>query len=153
MRTPSYLFILFRCCVLLTLLLSSGSRLEVSAEHVDVFDASKDVYYRGSTNNGVQSFQGIFYGQDTSGANRFRPPQRVEVARGILINATTPGAACPQPLGPVPPGFAGTDTISENCLSLEVKRPDPYPSGRRLPVLVHIHGGMATSNVLTILST
>src|ERR1700709_2953273 len=63
-----------------------------------VTDIRTNVSYHGISNNGVDSFQNIHYGQDTGGAGRFAPPKPFIPARNSIINATAPGAACPQQL-------------------------------------------------------
>jgi hypothetical protein len=46
-----------------------------------VVDPAADVRYIGSRTAGVEHFQNVFYGQDTSGAHRFAPPVAVTHAR------------------------------------------------------------------------
>ena len=101
------------------------------------------VSYRGTAGNGVEHFQNIFYAEDTSGSNRFAPPVTFTPSRGTVVDATAPGAWCPQGTGGPPLPFTSPiDKISENCLSLRVARPSGLPASAKLPVLVWIHGGM-----------
>ncbi|XXH00193.1 hypothetical protein Hte_006535 [Hypoxylon texense] len=106
-----------------------------------VIDSAKDIAYIGSLSSGVEHFQNIFYGEDTSGKNRFAPPIPVTPARGSVIDATQPGAWCPQGLGDVLPFTSRVTNISENCLSLRLARPRGTKPGAKLPVAVWIHGG------------
>ncbi|KAI1214153.1 carboxylesterase family protein [Annulohypoxylon truncatum] len=108
-----------------------------------VVDTKHNVTYNGLNRNGVEAFLSIPYGQDTSGANRFKPPQAFVPKRGSTINAQAYGPACPQPLGEGFPPLTLTNVtaISEDCLHLNVIRPLNVTSKSRLPVLVYIYGG------------
>lgn len=107
-----------------------------------VLDVARDIQYIGSRScSGVEHFQNIFYGEDTSGANRFAPPVPTVPPRGSVIDATQPGAWCPQGLGDVFPFTSRVTNISENCLSLRVARSSGTPQDARLPVVVWLHGG------------
>ncbi|KAI1105192.1 carboxylesterase family protein [Jackrogersella minutella] len=121
-----------------TLLLCSGVLATPS-----VVDTKKNVTYQGTSSNGVDAFLNIPYGQDTSGANRFKPPIPFVPKPGSTIDARSYGAACPQPLGEGYPPLTLTNVteISEDCLNLNVKRPGNVTAGDRLPVLVYIYGG------------
>lgn len=108
-----------------------------------VFDPLKKVTYQGFTASpGIESFLGIPYGQDTSGQNRFAPPQAFVPSTNYTFNATAAGPSCPQP------SFAGfswqsqIDYQSEDCLNLNVVRPARNASCyEKLPVMVYIYGG------------
>lgn len=105
-----------------------------------VRNARTGVSYRGTSTNGVQHFQNIFYAEDTSGSNRFAPPVPYTPRSGTIVDATAAGAWCPQGLGGPPLPFTSTITdVSENCLSLRIARSSG--SSMKLPVLVYIHGG------------
>lgn len=66
------------------------------------FDVARDIHYIGSrSNSGVEHFQNIFYGEDTSGPNRFTPLVPTKPIVGSIVDATQPGAWCPQGLGDV----------------------------------------------------
>ncbi|KAI0166865.1 lipase [Hypoxylon sp. FL1284] len=106
-----------------------------------VVDSTKDITYIGSLSPGVEHFQNIFYAEDTSGKNRFAPPVPVKPARGSVVDATQPGAWCPQGVGDVLPFTSRVVNISENCLSLGLARPRGTKSGNKLPVMVWLHGG------------
>ncbi|KAF2864787.1 Alpha/Beta hydrolase protein [Massariosphaeria phaeospora] len=104
---------------------------------------SCNTQYNGLLRNGIEIFQGIPYGQDTGGQNRFKPPRPYKPAQGSIIEATKPGPACPQSLGQwFPPITLGNITaISEDCLSLNIARPPMELAKYSLPVMVWIHGG------------
>lgn len=108
-----------------------------------VTDLSRDVKYIGtrSEDSEVEHFHNIFYAQDTSGPNRFAPPVPITHPRGSVIDATTPGAWCPQGTGDVLPFTSRVTNISENCLSLRVARLNGTGPDSNLPVAVWLHGG------------
>ncbi|KAK5990040.1 Secreted lipase [Cladobotryum mycophilum] len=115
----------------------------VAATNPSVFDCKYNVTYTGISRNSTEAFLGIPYGQDTGGQNRFKPPRAYLPARGSNINATAIGAGCPQdPNG----SFAGItlpggSNISEDCLNLNVVRPNGTTESDRHPVMVWIYGG------------
>lgn len=101
--------------------------------------------YQGLYKDQVETFLGIRYGQDTGGANRFKPP-RPFVPSGV-IEAKDPGPACPQLLGlnAVPPYLGNVTETSEDCLRLNIYRPNGTTHHDRLPVMLYIHGGMLST--------
>lgn len=105
-------------------------------------DDTAAVQYVGFSSDDIDYFVGISYAQDTSGANRFKPPRPVHPAPGIRIDASKPGPACPQALGVASPplGLGNITMISEDCLNLNIARPKGGEYGP-LPVMVWIHGG------------
>lgn len=98
---------------------------------------------RGYVAQGVVTFKGIPYGDDTGGANRWlpaKPPKRWSEP----LNTLAYGANCPQTLHPFravehtflqqwTDGFLGEDMLKLNVWT-------PALSGRR-PVMVYFHGG------------
>jgi len=111
-----------------------------------VRNARTGVSYRGTSPNGVEHFQNIFYAEDTSGSNRFAPPVPYVPPSGTVIDATVAGAWCPQGMGGPPLPFASMVTnVSENCLSLRIARVSSTRPSAKLPVLVWIHGGMRSN--------
>lgn len=109
-----------------------------------VVDKRHNLTYNGFDRNGVEVFLNIPYGQDTSGENRFKPPQLHHPEPGSIINAQSLGPACPQQTGRVfaPLALANTTNISEDCLNLNIVRPKGSSNfGSRLPVMLFIHGG------------
>jgi para-nitrobenzyl esterase len=108
---------------------------------------------RGYTRNGVFIFKAVPYGADTSGANRFRPPQKPASWTGIR-NCLYHGFVSPQP----PRGgwrnneeawlFSWDDGIqSEDCLTLNLWTPGL--DGAKRPVMVWLHGGGFTAGSAT----
>jgi len=101
---------------------------------------------RGLRSGRIASFKGLRYGADSSGANRFLPPQPVVPWAGVR-DALDYGNIAPQIpgdrrhtyadliLNDVQPGGMG-----EDCLVLNLWTPDPHPSAKR-PVIVRFHGG------------
>jgi carboxylesterase type B len=111
---------------------------------VAVHDAAHQITYTGTVDGGVEIFQNIFYAQDTSGANRFKPPVPIKLPPGSTVDGTAPGAMCPQAKGDAAfPFTSPTTNTSENCLSLKMGRPRGRSRGAKLPVLVYLHGGGA----------
>jgi len=107
-----------------------------------VVDAMQDLRYIGMRLGRVEHFHNIFYGEDTSGKNRFAPPVPVKHARGSVISAIEPGAWCPQGTGDVLPFTSRITNVSEKCLSLRIARPFGTKHNDKLPVIVWIHGGI-----------
>jgi para-nitrobenzyl esterase len=80
--------------------------------------------------NGATEWLGIPYAAPPVGPLRWEPTQP-HAPWTTTLPAVQAGSECPQ---------AGVTPVSENCLSLNVIVP-PHPNGRRLPVMVWIHGG------------
>jgi carboxylesterase type B len=98
------------------------------------FDSKHNVTYRGIYRSGIDVFLNIPYGQDTGSENRFKPPQAYVPDSGSTILADSSGLACPQDVDDM-------NTISEDCLNLNIGRPSKTSSKDRLPVMVFIYGG------------
>lgn len=107
------------------------------------YDRSADVKYVGSYIDEVETFLAVPYGQDTGGNERFRPPRPYTPACGSTIYAQSRGPACPQPYGAAAfPLYLGNITeVSEDCLHLNIARPNGTRAYDKLPVMLHIHGG------------
>ena len=105
---------------------------------------------RGRTEGGIHVFRGVHYGADTSGKNRFMPPQK-PAAWTDVRDALTWGHVAPQPLESgnydysrgvqwyVKPGGTG-----EDCLVLNIWTPALKDGGKRA-VMFSIHGGGFTN--------
>ena len=88
----------------------------------------------GSEQDGVRRFLGIPYARAPLGDLRWRPPQALPAWSGTRA-AVQFGPECMQ-------GRSGPATVpmSEDCLFLNIWVPTRH-AGRRLPVLVWVHGG------------
>jgi acetylcholinesterase len=82
----------------------------------------------------LENFLGIRYALEPLGAQRFKPPVGVGMTK-FTFNASEYGPMCIQ----VGDNMAPNE--SEDCLYLNVFRPAGTPSGQKLPVAVHFHGG------------
>src|ERR1700761_310768 len=102
---------------------------------------------RGWTEAEVHVFRGIYYGADTSGENRFRPPRKPMAWTGVR-DAFDFGHTAPQAL---PSGnydylraVSGRASLAsvqgEDCLTLNVWTPRLNDNGKRA-VLLSVHGG------------
>ena len=91
-------------------------------------------------NIAFRSFLGIPYGADTSGANRFMPPQPpAKWSTPLKAHAFGPG--CPQTdHNPDVPTLQ-----SEDCLSINVWTPFDAKAGDNLPVTLWIYGTRRTT--------
>ncbi|HMJ70543.1 MAG TPA: carboxylesterase family protein [Cyclobacteriaceae bacterium] len=101
---------------------------------------------RGFVLRGINTFLGIPYGADTSGANRFMPPQKPKSWDGVLP-AVWWGNTAPQNMekrySNVYASFVdhwNYDDVSEDCLKLNVWTP-ALGDGKKRPVMVWLHGG------------
>jgi para-nitrobenzyl esterase len=91
----------------------------------------------GRRQNGVEVYRGVPFALPPLGAWRWRPPQPVPTWRGVR-DAGKFAPACMQQ-GVSMPGES-PPVVSEDCLYLNLWAP-PRHAGRRLPVIVWIHGG------------
>lgn len=105
---------------------------------------------RGYQLNGVYTFLGVPYGADTSGKNRFMPPQKPEKWVGIKDTIWW-GNTAPQIMdrryANAHYSFAdhwNYDDVSEDCLKLNVWT-NGLADGKKRPVLVWLHGGGFTN--------
>ncbi|EME46392.1 hypothetical protein DOTSEDRAFT_70407 [Dothistroma septosporum NZE10] len=101
------------------------------------------VTYNGIYRDQTEIFLGLRYGEDTSGENRFKPPRPHIPAAGTVVQANDAGPACPQTTGANnrPLLLGNITSISEDCLRLNVARPNGTTASSNLPVMVWIHGG------------
>ena len=90
---------------------------------------------RGVRADGVDSFLGLRYAQAPVGELRWKPPVPVARWQGTL-SATKYGNRCPASAS-----GNGPESLTEDCLFLNVQRPASAKPGASLPVYVWIHGG------------
>ncbi|WP_181776173.1 carboxylesterase/lipase family protein [Amycolatopsis pittospori] len=87
---------------------------------------------RGKESGPTRTFSGIRFAAPPVGEDRWKPPRPPEPWKGVA-DATKPGNFCPQ-------STTGAPLTDEDCLFLNVTVPRDA-GGRRLPVLVWLHGG------------
>ena len=106
-------------------------------------DKVHNITYHGARFSGIESFQGIRFGHDTSGSNRFKHPKPFTYQNDSVVDATKPGAACPQNTVQTFLGITQNETVSlsEDCLNLLVVRAAGTKQKANLPVMVWIYGG------------
>jgi para-nitrobenzyl esterase len=97
---------------------------------------------QGVVEDGVASFKGIPFAAPPVGDLRWRPPQPAAKWTGVR-QAAEFGADCMQGRfgPPPPPGAPPPRPSSEECLFLNVWRPESATPTAKLPVMVWIHGG------------
>jgi para-nitrobenzyl esterase len=105
---------------------------------------------RGFILRGIHYFLGVPYGADTSGANRFMPPQKPKPWTDVYP-ALWWGNSAPQNMeNRYANNYASFrdhwnyDDVSEDCLRINVFTP-ALKDGRKRPVLFWIHGGGYTN--------
>jgi carboxylesterase type B len=103
--------------------------------------AQGGISYHGTRIGSVEHFQNIKFAHDTSGPRRFSPPVPYIPPSGAEIDASTEGAACPQTRDGMPPFFAETTNMNEDCLNLRIARHEGTTSNGSLPVVIWVHGG------------
>ncbi|XP_013394227.1 acetylcholinesterase-like [Lingula anatina] len=89
--------------------------------------------------NRVDVFLGIPFAKPPVGDLRFRLPEPAENWEGV-IDATAFGPACMQ-VASNPNGFPGPETVSEDCLTLNVFVPGSTNTSNNRAVMVWIYGG------------
>lgn len=92
---------------------------------------------RRSDIDGILAFLAMPYAAPPTGEDRWRPPRPRAPYRGVL-DATGPGASCPQDVGSLTAQLTRVPKPDEDCLTLDVWSP---ADAKDLPVMVWIHGG------------
>ena len=98
------------------------------------------IRYQGTSADDVEQFQGIKFGADTGGKNRFTRPTAWFPPDASQVDATREGPSCPQPTPGCVPFMSDIPYQSEDCLNLRIARP-AGSEGKKLPVMVYIYGG------------
>jgi para-nitrobenzyl esterase len=105
---------------------------------------------RGYVLRGINHFLGMAYGADTSGANRFMPPQKPKPWTDVFP-ALWWGNSAPQNMDNRYANKYGSfrdrwnyDDVSEDCLKINVVTPG-INDGQKRPVMFWIHGGGFTA--------
>ena len=100
---------------------------------------------RGFIMRGIHTYLGIPYGADTSGKNRFMPPQKpaswTDVRPAVWWGNTAP-QIMEKRYANVYASFVdhwNYDDVSEDCLKINVWTPSP--DSQKRPVMVWLHGG------------
>jgi para-nitrobenzyl esterase len=88
----------------------------------------------GKSTPGVEAFLGIPYAEPPVGSLRWAAPVPAR-HHDTALQATDFGPGCIQPAG------MGESRTDENCLFVNVWRPAGVAAGKKLPVLIYIHGG------------
>jgi para-nitrobenzyl esterase len=123
----------------------AGVARAATADIFPVVETSKGKL-RGLVSGGVKVFKGVSYGADTSGRNRFLPPQPVKAWAGVR-DALDYGQIPPQVPGDRRSDYANLifldiqpGGMGEDCLNLNIWTPDLSRSAKK-PVIVRFHGG------------
>jgi carboxylesterase type B len=90
---------------------------------------------RGITDQGAEEFLGIPFARPPVGSLRWRPPQPAEPWTGVR-DAAEYGNRCPAKAS-----VNGPESLTEDCLFVNVHRPEGTRASEKLPVFVFIHGG------------
>ncbi len=105
----------------------------------DVVATTRYGKVRGVSEGEVRVWRGVRYARAPHGELRFRAPQPLEPWAGIK-DATQFGPASPQAELRIPGLFAfPSESIGEDCLSLNIYA--PAADGKKRPVMFWIHGG------------
>ncbi|KAJ7510495.1 alpha/beta-hydrolase [Mycena galericulata] len=112
---------------------------ETSATSLDV-SLTTGTFRGVATANGTEKWLGIRYAEPPVGSLRFKAPVPITTAVKGITNASSFGNACPQP-----PSTSLGAPIAEDCLFLNVFRPQGTNADSKLAVLVWIHGGAYTN--------
>ena len=124
----------FKYCFPFLALFFSYATVWVEASSL-VVNTTSGVFQGVSVANGTQRWLGIPFAQPPIGALRFKAPVPVKSPSDGVTNATTFGNACPQRISNL------GAPISEDCLYINVWRPQGTSPSEKLPVLAWIYVG------------
>ena len=93
---------------------------------------------RGMEENGVVVFKGVPYAGPCDGANRFKPPSKLDPWSGVR-DATEYGPQAIQNRDPNSPPGTSMPASAENCQFLNIWT--PAADGKSRPVMFYSHGG------------
>lgn len=124
----------FKYCFPFLALFFSYATVWVEASSL-VVNTTSGVFQGVSVANGTERWLGIPFAQPPVGALRFKAPVPVKSPSDGVTNATTFGNACPQRISNL------GAPISEDCLYINVWRPQGTSPSEKLPVLAWIYVG------------
>ena len=124
----------FKYCFPFLALFFSYATVWVEASSL-VVNTTSGVFQGVSVANGTERWLGIPFAQPPVGALRFKAPVSVKSPSDGVTNATTFGNACPQRISNL------GAPISEDCLYINVWRPQGTSPSEKLPVLAWIYVG------------
>ncbi|KAK0202993.1 alpha/beta-hydrolase [Desarmillaria ectypa] len=121
---------MFRLAVFLSILL-----LPVTCYNPAVTISNGTLHGLSIPSMGQEAFLNIPYAQSIAGENRLMVSKPLNTSWNTPLNATSWGKACP---GGTNAQFFG---VEEDCLSINIIRPEGVSDGDELPVLLWIYGG------------
>ena len=124
----------FKYCFPFLALFFSYATVWVEASSL-VVNTTSGVFQGVSVANGTERWLGIPFAQPPVGALRFKAPVPVKSPSDGVTNATPFGNACPQRISNL------GAPISEDCLYINVWRPQGTSPSEKLPVLAWIYVG------------
>ena len=122
----------FKYCFPFLALFFSYATVWVEASSL-VVNTTSGVFQGVSVANGTERWLGIPFAQPPNGELRFKAPAPITTPIPGLQDATNFGNACPQ----IPSNLGAP--ISEDCLFLNIWRPEGTSSSDKLPVLAWIY--------------
>jgi carboxylesterase type B len=118
---------------------AAASPSDASSASPQVVVRTHDGVLRGAADGAVDSFLGVRYAGPPTGRFRWEPPRPVQPWLGVA-DATAYANRCPAAAS-----TNGPESLTEDCLFLNVQRPSGTSRAARLAVFVWIHGGGFTN--------